>query len=483
MSELSTEPEGVAPRFVDGSLMVPLTTEVLTAHRKLVTRVHSNATDGIVVHMDVRRDSWWRVLGLKHHTKVHWADIRTIDIHELSVAQRSIRYRLTYGDGWYADADGKRRYFALQPHLQGIDLNRRCTLVAIRTSVLLLVMAGVGVRFVSWLMAAIFHFEVSKSSLDRWVKECADQLPDAAGMAQALHSKQAITEAHFDEIFAKGQRPKRCSLVLRDEHGRIFAVREVEQRDEATVSAFLEDVKKWGIVPHTFYVDGCDAYRAAISKVFPNAAIQYDYFHVIQNIWKKLWSAIVCRRKTLKDRSQEVGTPAYAKRLAALAQRIWENRWVFLKRDENMSEEERAAMVELMEADKPLATVRGFAEEVWKLFEESKTQDQAREALAALSLRPEVENGSVFEKVTKFLHSRFDDMTAFLRHPRVKRNSLAETGIRALRRLERGHDGFRGAAGLDRYLRLYQAIKYCGWAVHRSTHDLGLPQQPERAAG
>jgi hypothetical protein len=188
MNGLDTETERESPRFVGGALMVPLTTEVLAAHRNLVTGVHSNESEGIVVHMDVRRASWWQVLGLKRGTKVHWADVRTADIHDLSVAQRPLRYRLTYGDAWYAGADGKRRCFALQPHLHGIDLNRRCTLVAIRTSVLLLVMAGVGVRFLSWLMAVIFHFEVSKSSLDRWVKECADQLPDAAGMAQVLHA-------------------------------------------------------------------------------------------------------------------------------------------------------------------------------------------------------------------------------------------------------------------------------------------------------
>jgi hypothetical protein len=62
-------------------------------------------------------------------------------------------------------------------------------------------------------LALLFHLQLSKSALDRWVKACAAQLPDAAGMVRALNADKPITQAHFDEICAMGQRPKRCSLV------------------------------------------------------------------------------------------------------------------------------------------------------------------------------------------------------------------------------------------------------------------------------
>jgi hypothetical protein len=463
-------------RLVDGIPMVPLETEVLFHHGKLVTGILRDGSGGSLVEMDVRRAPWRRLLGLPRGTQVHWADVRTVDISELSVLQSRIRYRLTYGDGWYVGENGERRYFALQEHLLGIDLARECTTVALRASVLLAVMGGVGLRCVCWLMGLLFHFAVSKSSLDRWVKECAAQLPDAAGMAKKLHADQAITEANFDEIFALGQRPKRCTVVLRDEHGRIFAAKEMEARTDETVTVFLTELKRWGITPRVFYVDGCEAYRNAIRAVFPNAVIQYDYFHVIQNIWKKLWKAVVARRKEVKARGESVATPAYAKKLLGLAQRIWEHRWLFFKRDENLTADERTELLALLEADTVLTKVRGFALAVWALFEQSKDDAAARDALLLLASRPEVLPGSAFQKAVTFLRSRFDDMVAFMSHPRVRRNSLAETGIRCLRRLERGHDGFRGAAGLDRYLRLYQAVKYCGWTVHRSTPGLGLPE-------
>jgi hypothetical protein len=464
-----------APRLVGAAVMVPLETEVLADHHRLLTGVQRAKDGGIVVDLDVRRGPWTEILKLPRRTKIHWADVRTVDIKELSGGTHRVGYRLTYGDGWYLGEGGRREYFPLQPHLSGIDLDRQCSTVSVRAGVLLAVMAGVGLRCVCWLMGMLFHFEVTKSSLDRWVKECAAQLPDAAGMAKVLHAARPITEANFDEIFAKGQRPKRCTMVLRDEHGRIFAAKEVAERTEEVVTAWLNEVKGWGIGISRFYVDGCEAYRNAIRTVFPNAVIQYDYFHVIQNVWKKLWKAVVRRRKDLKARGESVGTPAYSQRLLGLAQRIWEHRWLFLKRDENMTAEERTELSALMEADKPLARVRGFAEAVWALFEKSGDEAAAKQALAQLSSRPEVRPGTPFQKSVSFLESRFEDVVAFLRHPGVRRNSLAETGIRCLRRLERGHDGFRGADGLDCYLRLYQAVKYCDWTVHRHAPGLGLP--------
>ncbi len=465
--------EGI--RLVDGIPMVPLETEVLFHHGKLLTGIACDE-GGSVVKMDVRRAPWGKILGLPRGTDVHWADVRTIDVRELSAIRSRITYRLTMGDGWYEDAKGERHYFALQGHLKGIDLNRGCTVVALRAAVLLAVMGGVGLRCVCWLMSLLFHFEVSKSSLDRWVKDCAAQLPDAGGMAQRLHADKRITEANFDEIFGVGQRPKRCTLVLRDQYGRIFAAKEVEERTDETVKAFLTEVKGWGIEPEVFYVDGCEAYRNAIGAVFPKAKIQYDYFHVIQNIWKKLWKAVVARRKKIKASGESASTPAYAKRLLGLAQRIWEHRYLFLKRDDNMSDEERAELIALLEEDSTLKKVRGFAVAVWELFG-SKDESEAREALRQLASRPEVRPRTVYQKAVTFLQSRFDDMITFIVNPAVRRNSLAETGIRCLRRLERGHDGFRGAAGLDCYLRIYQAVKYCGWKVHATASGLGLASE------
>ena len=78
-----------------------------------------------------------------------------------------------------------------------------------------------------------------------------------------------------------------------------------------------------------------------------------------------------------------------------------------------------------------------------------------------------------FQKVITFLEDHFDWMTTFLQKEGVQRNSLAETGMRSLRRLEIAHDGFRSEKGRDNFLRIYQAVKYLGWTVHHPPSNLG----------
>jgi len=467
------------------NVTVPLKTEVIREHSQLVTGTEFVEGKGIFVALDVRRAPWMKILDLPRSTQVHWADVRTVEIKELSSLFTKITYRLTYGDGWYTSQAGERQYFALQPHLHGIDLVRQCTTATLRAAVLLAVMAGVGLRSVCWLMGLLFHVEISKSSLDRWVKECAAQLPDAAGMVRELVAVKPITEGNFDEIFPLGQRPKKCTLILRDEHGRIFAAEEVEQRDEVTVTAFLKKVKSWGLDLQAFYVDGCEAYRKAIQAVFPNAKIQYDYFHVIQSIFKKLRRALVAHRKDIQARSTQVETPWYRAKLEVLAKKLWDNRGLIFKNPDNITDEEHARLRELIEEDRFVKNLRHFMGRVWGIFEDSKSALGAHQRLAYLKELDVVTEDpkSAFAKAVAFLEERFDDMVAFLTHPGLRRNSLAETGMRCLRRLERGHDGFRGAAGLDCYLRIYQAVKYCGWTVHGGPAGLGLPSTAGTATG
>ena len=105
---------------------IDLESEVISAHRELVTNSYLDKKDKIlIVEMDVRRAKWRHILGLDYRTEIHWADVRTLDIKELGSFGYPIIYRLTYGDGWYRGKDGKRHYFPLQPHLVGIDLMRQ----------------------------------------------------------------------------------------------------------------------------------------------------------------------------------------------------------------------------------------------------------------------------------------------------------------------------------------------------------------------
>ena len=451
---------------------VPVCTEVIAANPDCTFSCADEA-GGLMITIDTRNQNLHQRLGLGTRTKLHWGAEHEVIVQELSGLAWPIRYRLRTRSGYYLGRDGERIHFTTAAH--GLDARRGVSLVLMRAAVLLVIVAGLGYRRAAWLLKELFHVEVSKSALHRWVEEIATSLPDSDEIIKALNAKQPITEAHFDEIFPRGSNA--CVLVLKDEHGRLIATHEVDKRDEATVTPFLQRMKALGLNLTAFYIDGCRAYYKAIRTVFgEQVAIQYDYFHILQNIWRQLWKWAVARRRQLKARSEAVTTPWYKRKLEALAKSLWENRYLLFKAEERMNEQEKIKLTELVDAERHVGKLRAFLGGVWNIFEESADEQEAREALVALKQMPvDHEHPEPFRKVVAYLEEHFEWMTAFLRHDGVKRNSLAESGMRVLRRLEIEHDGFRSAKGRDNCLRIYQAVKYLGWSVHQ------LPQSEARS--
>ena len=443
---------------------VPVSTEVIESNPDC-TLSGAYEKGVLMITLDTRHQNIHQRLGLSTKTKLHWGKEHIVEIQELSALAWPIRYRLLTRDGYYLK-DGQRVHFTTWA--KGIDVRREVSEVLMRAAVLLVVIAGVGYRRAAWLLQHLLHVQSSKSALHRWVEEIADSLPSAEEIIKRLNDQQPITEAHFDELFPRGSDV--CVLVLKDEHGRILAAQQVSKRDEQTVTPFLEWMKKLGLEFKAFYIDGCIAYYNAIRSVFGQAvAIQYDYFHIMQNVWRHLWKWAVARRRQIKASSQEVSTPWYKKKLEALAKSLWENRYVLFKADERLSEQEKAQLAEIVEAERHVGKLRAFLGGVWHIFEHSKDDKEARQALEALKrMAVDRQRPEQFRKVVAFLEEHFEWMTEYLRHEGVKRNSLAESGMRVLRRLEVEHDGFRSEKGRNNCLRIYQAVKYLGWSVHRS---------------
>jgi hypothetical protein len=364
-------------------------------------------------------------------TQLQWGKEHGVEVQELSALAWPIRYRVLTREG-YSRQDGQRVHFTTAA--RGLDARQGVAAVLRRAAVLLVVVAGVGCRRAGWLWEQLFHVQTAKSALHRWVEEIAATLPNAAAMLQTLHQQRPITEAHCDELFPRGS--DLCVLVLKDEHGRILATQEVDKRDEQTVVPFLQHIKGLGIELKAFYIDGCKAYDKAIRTVFgPAVALQYDYFPILQHVWRHLWKWAGTRRRQLKARSQEVLTPWYKKKLEAWATRLWAQRSLLFKAEERMSAEEQPQLAALVEAEQQVGMLRAFLGGVWHLFEDSQDEQQARAALAALKQLPvDRRHPEPFQQVITVLADHFEWMTAYLRHEGGQRNSLAESGMRVLRR-------------------------------------------------
>ena len=123
-------------------------------------------------------------------------------------------------------------------------------------------------------------------------------------------------------------------------------------------------------------------------------------------------------------------------------------------------------MQEVLQTQPEVSFLRGFLLKVWSIFEGPTTEAEAQTKLAELKEYVAHHEKDGYTKSVSFLDEHFKNMTTFLRVPGVQRNSLAESGMRVLRRLEREHDGFRSEKSRQNALKIYQAVTYLGWSIH-----------------
>ena len=442
-------------------IQLPVTTEVLEKNADLDPS--GKAEDNqIMIEFDTRQRDYRHMFKLNRSAKIAWINERTFEVQELSGFAWPIIYRITTADGYYLNEQGQRVYFT--PELAGLSTQRKVSDVVLRLGVFLCVIAGLGSRQARWLMQVLLQVSVSKSALDRWIDEVADALPSEDEMVKLLHQAPPITQGHFDEIFPLGTQS--CLVVLKDEHGRIVAAQEVKQRDEEHVQPFLERLKRLGLELKAFYIDHWPAYQSAIKAVYPEAHIQFDYFHILQHIWRKVWGEFRTHRRDLKARGEAAQTTWYSKKRKRLAAELWQTRYLCFKSDKNLTAKEKETMQEVLRTQPEMSFLRGFLHQVWAIFEGTTTEAEAQAKLAELKQYAAYHEQDGDTKSIAFIEDNFKHMTTFLRAPEVQRNSLAETGMRVLRRLERNHDGFRSEKGRQNAIKIYQAVTYLGWSIH-----------------
>lgn len=441
-------------------IQLPVTTEVLEKNSGLKPRGKAE-NNQIIIEFDTRERDYHKLFGLARRVKIGWSNERTFDVQELSGFAWPIIYRITTADGYYKNAQGQRVNFT--PELAGLSSYRKVSDVVWRLGVFLYVIVGLGTRQVSWLMQALFQVTISKSSIERWVEEVADALPSEDEIIKLMQQRLPITAGHFDEIFPLGTAA--CVLVVKDEHGRIVTAKEVAQRDEKHVKPFLERLQGLGLQFATFYIDHCQAYVNAISAVYPQANIQHDYFHILQNIWRKVWGEFRRHRRALKERGAAAQTPWYSEKLLGWAAELWKQRYVFFTSDEKLSAEQKETLHAVLRLQPEMSFLRGFLNKVWAIFDGPTTEAEAQAKLAELKQYAAYKEDDGYTKAIAFLDEHFKNMTTFLRVPGVQRNSEAETGMRVLRRWERNHDGFRSETGRSNALRIYQAVMYLDWSI------------------
>ena len=226
---------------------------------------------------------------------------------------------------------------------------------------------------------------------------------------------------HLDEYKAKGT--KSWELILRDEHGRLlFSVR-LKERSARQIQAVLRWLRMLGLRDiATCYVDFFPAYPLAIRAIYPHAQIQYDFFHVVQNIHRHLYKALTAYRKAFKTAVTEPDQKALRQ---ALHKKLWENRYLLFTNDEHLSPEQRQVLDEWLveHADTLVEHIVLFRQCLRGVLHESETFQQAIERFALLILEGWRDVSEAFGKVMSFLENHLDNILTYLRVPGGQRHS------------------------------------------------------------
>jgi hypothetical protein len=283
----------------------------------------------------------------------------------------------------------------------------------------------------------------------------------------------------------------------------------VGANDQPHMRRFLGNLKAWGLAPEVVVTDGSNLYPAILAELWPGAAHQLCVFHVIKDINKLILDA-VRRMRTAMGRRGRAGRKKRrgrkgAKVKAAARRRgltvkekahfVFKHRHLVVKRRENLTEEERDDLKLMVEYLPTLATLRRFADRIYRVFDTPKDRHQASCRRSALVRDPAFLAVPELVKAMKQLDDeKFLKLTAYLNSPvsrRVRTNNHVERTNRMFRFLEKVRYKWRGRRTLVRFVVLTLDRIWQEWAAaepqrnelpNRAQHVASQPQSAQQSS-
>lgn len=304
-----------------------------------------------------------------------------------------------------------------------------------------------------------FNTTGSRSAIDRWKHQEATQYSFKDIIAQLDFSGVLC----FDEY--KPKRSKTYDLIasdaIRDKILYLDAVPSLFYTPKFKAGAiarghieqFIFKLKDLGIVPFAVIFDLATAYPKQVRKVYPNVIIQFDYFHVIQEVQRCIRLAIINFRKQLASEG-----------FVDEKTEIWQHKWRLLKNMDNWTIKDHRIIEELIEYYRGTIVEKAliFKEQLRDIFDTSTSKVEAYHKRHMLSKQTYWQDSYHLKQIMKFIYSwRFPFMITYLSHPNIPRAGNSESCIRLWRQMEKVRYGMTTQGRKD-HLKLYQISKYLG---------------------
>lgn len=431
---------------------IPFSSEVLEQSR--VLGVTYENPHHLIITLEPKLEDQARLHGLEDGIRFREIHRYTIDVQELGMPHLKITYQVV--QIVYRYKDGRGHYHQITTKIPGMHPKLKVTDAVLRKFIEFNVKLSFPLEICVCLLRSDFSVWTSLSGVDRWKAHLAKDLPTQGQIIRKLNAAKPIRALHMDEFKAKGG--KGWQLVLRDEHDRVILVWKLKRRTEKKWAAVLRWLRMLGLEIRVVYVDFWKAYPGAIRRVFPQAILQYDYFHTIQNIYRYLYQEIVAYRKRFKN--QKV-SPQDEVLHQELAKKLWKNRYKVLKQPERLSPKEKQVVDELLQEHQGtiLEKIVRFRDEIQDMFKR-KSLYYINLARLDLVFKGWDKVASCFKKCLNFIQKYFREMISYLRYPKIQRNSLQETTIRTLRKVEAIRYGFKSDQAARDHWKFYQIVHF-----------------------
>jgi len=336
--------------------------------------------------------------------------------------------------------------FALS--VPGIERYNRATRSLISEAVAGVVQDNSTLNRIAQRLSRSFNTTGAKSTIDRW-KHCMASHYDFPEILSKLQFSGALC---LDEYMPR--RAGRYEQIAGDAiQVRILYLEPVPWfYGRGVTEKFLQRLDKWDIKPYCVIFDLWTTFPKVVRKVWPEASLQYDYFHVMQWIWHYLKNALIQFRKSLKG-----------ERWVFHREEIWEMKWGLLKHMDRWTRKEHLLIPEMIQIYKgtPVEKILLFKEELWNIFDFSTTKAEAVAKRDTLAQEHWWRDSWHLQKCVEFLLSpKFDLMLTYLENPQVPRCGQSETLINVWRQMEAVRRGFKTPQGRLNHLKLFQITHY-----------------------
>ena len=228
----------------------------------------------------------------------------------------------------------------------------------------------------------------------------------------------------------------------------------VETNDQEQMDTFLQALKDRGLDAQVVITDGSPLYKDALQRYWAEVAHQLCVFHVIKEVNKLLLDGVRAIKNRLnrqgnKGRKKRRGRPTKhaqrrrqhrsGMRKKAQATFIWEHQYLIVRKEDDLSEQDREDLALLFQIAPELTLFRQFNRQFYRLFEKGITKQCARSRRTRMVNNPLYQaNAFLAKALKKISKDKFDKMIVFLGWENGQRtNNHVERNNRVFRMMQK----------------------------------------------